>query len=288
MLLFLRKNGYFYKIIYGVLIIMAKMKTRRIVVKVGTSTLTYENGKVNIRRIEKLCKVLSDLHNSGKQVILVSSGAIGIGVGKLNISERPKETLYKQAVAAVGQCELMFLYDKLFGEYNNSVAQILLTKNILTNEHSKQNVVNTFQTLLEMGIIPIVNENDTVAIDELVGSNFGDNDNLSAIVADLVGADMLIILTDIDGLYDCDPRKNPNAKKIPVVTHIDDNIREMAGGSGSNRGTGGMATKLTAAAVATSAGICCCVMSGNEPENIYKLIDGEEIGTMFLPVDGTV
>lgn len=267
---------------------MKKLQTRRIVVKVGTSTLTYENGKVNLRRLEKLCKVLSDLHNSGKQVILVSSGAIGIGVGKLNLPERPKETRYKQAVAAVGQCELMFLYDKLFGEYNNSVAQILLTKNILTNDHSKQNVVNTFQTLLEMGIIPIVNENDTVAIDELVGSNFGDNDNLSAIVADLVGADMLIILTDIDGLYDSDPRKNPDAKKIPVVNCIDDRIREMAGGSGSNRGTGGMATKLTAAAAATSAGINCCVMSGNDPENIYKLIDGEQIGTMFIAPEGFI
>lgn len=267
---------------------MKKLKTRRIVVKVGTSTLTYENGKVNLRRLEKLCKVLSDLHNSGKQVILVSSGAIGIGVGKLNLSERPKETRYKQAVAAVGQCELMFLYDKLFGEYNNSVAQVLLTKNILTNDHSKQNVVNTFQTLLEMGIIPVVNENDTVAIDELVGSNFGDNDNLSAIVADLIGADMLVILTDIDGLYDSDPRKNPDAKKISVVNCIDDKIREMAGGSGSNRGTGGMATKLTAAAAATSAGINCCVMSGNDPENIYKLIDGEEIGTMFIAPEGFI
>ncbi len=267
---------------------MNNFQSRRIVVKVGTSTLTYENGKVNIRRMEKLCKVLSDLHNSGKQIILVSSGAIGVGMGKLNMEKRPKETRYKQALAAVGQCELMFLYDKLFGEYNNHVAQVLLTKNVVTNDHSRQNVVNTFQSLIEMGIIPIVNENDTVAIDELVGDNFGDNDNLSAIVADLVAADMLIILTDIDGLYDSDPRKNPDAKKISVVTHIDDNIREMAGGSGSNRGTGGMATKITAAAAATSSGINCCVMSGNIPENIYKLLDGEQIGTMFTAKDGTI
>lgn len=267
---------------------MNNFQSRRIVVKVGTSTLTYENGRVNLRRLEMLCKVLSDLHNSGKQVILVSSGAIGIGVGKLKLPERPSETRYKQALAAVGQCELMFLYDKFFGEYNNSVAQILLTKNVVVNDHSRQNVVNTFQTLLEMGIIPIVNENDTVAIDELVGSNFGDNDNLSAIVADLVAADLLIILTDIDGLYDSDPRKNPDANKISVVEHIDDNIREMAGGSGSNRGTGGMATKITAAAAATSAGINCCVMSGNDPENIYRLIDGEPIGTMFLAQEGTI
>lgn len=263
-------------------------KSRRIVVKVGTSTLTYENGSVNLRRLEELCKVLSDLHNSGKQIILVSSGAIGVGMGKLKIKERPSETRYKQALAAVGQCELMFLYDKFFGEYNNSVAQVLLTRDVVVNDHSRQNVINTFQSLLEMGIIPIVNENDTVAIDEIVGQNFGDNDNLSAIVADLVAADLLCILTDIDGLYDSDPRKNKNAVKIPVVTHIDDKIREMAGGSGSNRGTGGMATKITAAAAATSAGINCCVMSGKNPSNIYKLIEGEQVGTMFTAIEGSV
>lgn len=267
---------------------MDTFKTRRIVVKVGTSTLTYENGAVNLRRLEHLCKVLSDLHNSGKQIILVSSGAIGIGMGKLKLKERPSETRYKQALAAVGQCELMFLYDKFFGEYNNSVAQILLTKNVVINDHSRQNVVNTFSTLLEMGIIPIVNENDTVAIDELVGSNFGDNDNLSAIVADLVGADLLVILTDIDGLYDSDPRKNPDAVRIPVVDHIDDHIREMAGGSGSNRGTGGMATKITAAAAATQSGINCCVMSGNDPSNLYRLMEGERLGTLFTAMEGRI
>ncbi len=267
---------------------MKKFQSRRVVVKVGTSTLTYENGKVNIRRLELLCKVLSDLHNSGKQIVLVSSGAIGVGMGKLKLKSRPKETRFKQALAAVGQCELMFLYDKFFGEYNNSVAQVLLTRDVVANEYSRQNVINTFQALLEMGIIPIVNENDTVAVDELIGQNFGDNDNLSAIVADLVGADMLVILTDIDGLYDSDPRKNPDAKRIPVVTHIDDSIREMAGGSGSNRGTGGMATKITAAAAATSAGINCCVMSGNDPSKLYKLIDGEQLGTMFVAAEGTL
>ena len=267
---------------------MKKFQSRRVVVKVGTSTLTYENGKVNIRRLELLCKVLSDLHNSGKQIVLVSSGAIGVGMGKLKLKSRPKETRFKQALAAVGQCELMFLYDKFFGEYNNSVAQVLLTRDVVANEYSRQNVINTFQALLEMGIIPIVNENDTVAVDELIGQNFGDNDNLSAIVADLVGADMLVILTDIVGLYDSDPRKNPDAKRIPVVTHIDDSIREMAGGSGSNRGTGGMATKITAAAAATSAGINCCVMSGNDPSKLYKLIDGEQLGTMFVAAEGTL
>ncbi len=267
---------------------MNTFQSRRIVVKVGTSTLTYENGRVNLRNMEKLCKVLSDLHNSGKQIILVTSGAIGVGVGKLKLPERPTETRYKQALAAVGQCELMFLYDKFFGEYNNSVAQILLTKDIVLNEYSKQNVVNTFQALLEMGIIPIVNENDTVAIDELIGANFGDNDNLSAIVADLVGADMLIILTDIDGLYETDPRKDPDAKRISRVEHIDDHIREMAGGSGSNRGTGGMSTKITAAAAATSAGINTVVMAGDDPAKIYKLLAGEEIGTIFTAVEGTI
>ena len=267
---------------------MEILRSRRVVVKVGTSTLTYENGKVNLRNLEKLCKVLSDLHNSGKQIILVSSGAIGVGVGKLKLRERPSETRFKQALAAVGQCELMFLYDKFFGEYNNSVAQILLTKDIVLNEHSKQNVVNTFQTLLEMGIIPIVNENDTVAIDEIIGTNFGDNDNLSAIVADLTGADLLIILTDIDGLYESDPRKDPGAKKLRRVTHIDDRIREMAGGSGSNRGTGGMSTKITAAAAAISSGINTVVMSGDDPSKIYRLLDGEEIGTLFVAEEGKI
>ncbi len=267
---------------------MNNFQSRRIVVKVGTSTLTYENGKVNLRNLEKLCKVLSDLHNSGKQIVLVSSGAIGVGVGKLKLKERPKETRQKQALAAVGQCELMFLYDKFFGEYNNYVAQILLTKDIVLNEFSKQNVVNTFQTLFEMGIIPIVNENDTVATDELIGANFGDNDNLSAIVADLVGADLLVILTDIDGLYETDPRNDPNAKKIGIVYHIDDKIREMAGGSVSNRGTGGMATKITAAAAATAAGINTCVMRGDDPDYIYKLLNGEPIGTMFVAEEGKI
>ncbi len=267
---------------------MNNIKSRRVVVKVGTSTLTYENGNVNLRNLEKLCKVLSDLNNSGKQIILVSSGAIGVGVGKLGLRKRPTETREKQALAAVGQCELMFLYDKFFGEYNNSVAQILLTKDVVLNEYSKQNVVNTFQTLIEMGIIPIVNENDTVAIDELIGANFGDNDNLSAIVADLVGADLLVILTDIDGLYETDPRKNPDAKKIEVVYHIDDYIREIAGDSGSNRGTGGMATKITAAAAAASSGISTCVMSGADPSKMYRLFEGERIGTLFVAEEGKI
>lgn len=261
---------------------MNEFLSRRIVVKVGTSTLTYENGKFNLKNMEKLCKTLSDLQNSGKQIVLVSSGAIGVGFGKLNMPSRPKETRYKQAVAAVGQCELMFMYDKFFGEYNKTVAQILLTRNVLINEHLRQNALNTFSTLLEMGIIPIVNENDTVAIDELVGNNFGDNDNLSATVADLVDADLLVILTDIDGLYDSDPRTNPDAKKMDVVYRIDDEIKRMAGGTGSNRGTGGMITKISAAAVANKAGINCCIMNGSNPERLYDLVEGKNVGTIFM------
>lgn len=259
------------------------MDTKRIVVKVGTSTLTHESGRLNLRRIEQLVKVLCDLNNSGKEIILVSSGAIGVGVGKLGLKKRPSATREKQAVAAVGQCELMFIYDKLFGEYNHNIAQILLTKYAVETEEKKHNVVNTVDTLLEMGIIPIINENDTVAIDELDGENFGDNDRLSAIVADIVNADLLIMLTDIDGLYTSNPRSNPNAEKIEVVDEITDDIRTMAGGSGSNRGTGGMITKIIAADYATSLGIECCIMNGENPKRLYDLFDGKKVGTVFKP-----
>lgn len=257
------------------------MKANRIVIKVGTSTLTYENGKVNLRRIEELCKVLSDLQNQGRDIILVSSGAIGVGMGKLGLPSRPDTTREKQALAALGQCELMYMYDKLFGEYNHMVAQVLLTRDAVDSEHKKENVLNTFDTLLQMNIIPIVNENDTVAIDELQGNNFGDNDMLSAIVAKLVGADTLIILTDIDGLYDKDPRKYEDAIKLDVVDEITEEIERHAGGSGSNRGTGGMATKIQAAKHVTNAGINCCVISGDKPKRIYDLIDGKSVGTLF-------
>ena len=188
---------------------------KTVVVKIGTSTLTYENGKLNLRRIEYLCRTLSDLQNSGRRIVLVSSGAIGVGVGKLGLARRPDETAKKQALAAVGQCELMFIYDKFFGEYHQNVAQVLLTADVTARENSRTNVVNTFSELLSMGIIPIVNENDTVAVDELEGRNFGDNDTLSAIVASLVGADALVILTDIDGLYDKNPKTCPDAKRPP-------------------------------------------------------------------------
>ena len=258
------------------------MENKRTVVKVGTSTLTYENGKLNYRTIESLCKVLSDLQNKGEQIMLVSSGAIGVGMGKTGLVKRPSETKKKQALAAIGQCELMFMYDKFFGEYNHSVAQILLTRYAVETEQKRQNIINTIDELLSMNIIPIINENDTVAIDELEGNNFGDNDMLSAIVASLVNSDRLIILTDIDGLYDSNPRANPDAKKITTVDKITPEILAMAAGSGSNRGTGGMLTKLQAAEYATSRGVICHVINGSNPKSLYEILDGKNKGTVFL------
>lgn len=257
------------------------MTRRRTVVKVGTSSLTYDNGKINYRKIEALCKVLCDLHNSGEDILLVSSGAVGVGMGKTGIVRRPTETKKKQALAAIGQCELMFMYDKLFGEYNHNVAQILLTADTVETEKTRQNVINTIDELLNMDIIPIINENDTVVVDELEGNNIGDNDMLSAIVSRLVEADRLIILTDIDGLYDSNPRTNPDAVKINVVEKIDRQIMDMAAGSGSNRGTGGMVTKLQAASYATKRGIEVHVINGSKPQNLYKVFEGETPGTVF-------
>lgn len=256
-------------------------QAKKIVVKVGTSTLTYKNGKLNLRRIERLCKVLSDLQNSGKEIILVTSGAIGVGTGKLGLSERPSTTEGKQAAAAVGQCELMFIYDKFFGEYNRTVAQVLLTGDVIANEHNKINTQNTFSELIKMDVIPVVNENDTVSVDELAGKQIGDNDTLSSIVARLVHADILVILTDIDGLYDGNPRINAKAKRIPFVPEVTDRIRQIAGGAGSERGTGGMRTKVEAASSANTSGITCCVMSGAVPEKLYDLFEGAQIGTIF-------
>lgn len=252
-----------------------------LVVKVGTSTLTYENGKVNLRRMEELCRTLSDLQNAGKKLVLVSSGAIGVGVGKLGLVKRPEETEKKQALAAVGQCELMFLYDKFFGEYGHTVAQVLLTADVVEHERSCRNVENTFQELLKMNVIPVVNENDTVETSELEGKNFGDNDTLSAVVAGLVKAQGLVILTDIDGLYNSDPRKDPEAKLIHRVEKITPEIEALAGGAGSSRGTGGMATKIKAARIAGEKGIPCAVISGGEMENLYRLLQGEAVGTLF-------
>jgi len=249
-----------------------------IVVKVGTSTLTHENGKMNLRLVELLCRVLSDLQNSGKKIVLVSSGAVGVGMGKIGLETRPRGTAKKQALAAIGQCELMFIYDKFFGEYNQNVAQVLLTADVVSETERSHNVINTFNELLDMNIIPIVNENDTVAVDEL---NFGDNDTLSAIVATLVGADALMILTDIDGVYDSNPKTNPNAKRIPVIREINEEIRAMAGGAGSNRGTGGMATKIRAAEIAAEKHIPTYILAGDDPENLYRVFDGQDIGTVF-------
>lgn len=252
---------------------------KRIVVKVGTSTLTHKTGRLNIRRVEKLVKTLADLQNSGKEIILVSSGAIGLGMSKLGLVSRPTDTPSKQACAAVGQCELMYMYDKLFSEYSLTVAQILLTKYILL-EDRRRNVENAMERLISQGVIPIVNENDTVAIDELE-LEMGENDSLGAIIATVAKADMLVIMSDIDGLYDSDPRKNPDAKLIPYVEKIDDNIRKLAGGAGSSLGTGGMKTKINAADIAVNAGIDMIIMNGDKPEKLYNIFEGKQVGTVF-------
>lgn len=253
---------------------------KRIVVKVGTSTLTYETGKANIRRIRKLVEVLSDLKNSGMQVVLVTSGAIGVGVGKLGLAEKPKDTPGRQAAATVGQCELMFMYDKLFSEFGHITGQLLVTKLDFENEERKNNLSNSFNKLFEYGAVPVVNENDAVAVDEIV---FGDNDNLSAIVAKLIDADGLIILSDIDGLFSGNPKTDDSAVLIPVVDKITEEIETLAGGAGSNRGTGGMITKIHAAKVAGSAGIPTAIINGTNPEDIYRLIEGRQTGTFFRP-----
>ena len=254
---------------------------KRIVIKLGTSTLTHKTGRLNIRRMEKLVRVIADLHNSGKEVIIVSSGSIGLGVGKLGLRERPSDTPSKQAAAAVGQCELMYLYDNLFDNYGIIVAQMLLTKTIIENPERKKNVENTFEKLISMGVVPIVNENDTVAIDELE-LEIGENDSLSAIVATFAHADLLVILSDIDGLYSSDPHKNPDAKLIPVVTEIDEHITDIAGGAVSALGTGGMATKINAAKIANDAGIDMIIMNGNNPDKLYDLFENNETGTLFV------
>lgn len=251
---------------------------KRIVFKVGTSTLTYSNGKTNIRRMSKLVSILSDLHNEGREIVLVTSGAIGVGVGKLGLKERPKDTPGRQAAACIGQCELMFMYDKFFSEYSNTIGQLLITKSDVENDERRNNLINAFNTMLEYGAIPIVNENDSVAVEEIV---YGDNDSLSAIVAKLINADALVILTDIDGLFDANPQEDINARLIPVVDEITPEIKALAGDAGSARGTGGMITKLNAAEIATSVGIDTVIMSGTDPNEIYKLIDGHQTGTYF-------
>ncbi len=251
----------------------------RIVIKVGTSTLAHRTGLLNIRRVERLCTVMSDLKNAGHQVVLVSSGAIGMGVGKLSLDGRPEDIPTKQAAAAVGQCELMYTYDKLFTEHNHTVAQILLTGADVQHEDRRQNFQNTLFRLLELGALPIVNENDTVATEEIV---IGDNDTLGAIVAINVHADLLILLSDINGLYTADPHTDPAARLLPVVEDITPEIEAMTGGAGSRLGTGGMCTKIHAARLATAAGIPMVIANGENPDVLYDIVAGEPAGTRFL------
>ena len=250
----------------------------RIVIKIGTSTLTHKSGRENIRRIEELCKTVSDIKNAGEEVILVSSGAIGMGVGKLNLGERPRDIAGKQACAAVGQCELMYIYDKQFSAYNHTVAQILLTAPDLKNEDRHEKFKNTMSKLLELGAIPIINENDTVATEEIV---FGDNDTLAALVAESVRADLLILLSDIDGLYTADPHSDENARLIPEVRELTEEIMSLGGGAGSSLGTGGMETKLRAAKIATEAGCDMIIANGADPKILYDITEGKSVGTRF-------
>ncbi len=250
---------------------------KRIVVKVGTSTLAHPTGRLNLRRVETLVKVLADIKNTGKEIVLVSSGAIGVGAGVLGMKERPRETVLKQAAAAVGQCELMNVYGEEFAKYGHTVAQVLLTKDVVNNEKSNINAQNTFMKLLELGALPIVNENDTISTEE---AEFGDNDNLSAVVAILAKAELLIILTDIDGVYSANPREVKDAKKIEVLDDIDGAMKN-AGGAGSSHGTGGMITKLEAAKTARTGGIHTIIASGQNPEELYDLLEGKSVGTLI-------
>ena len=250
----------------------------RVVIKIGTSTLTHKSGRENIRRIEALCKAVSDIKNAGEEIILVSSGAIGMGVGKLNLKERPNDIAGKQACAAVGQCELMYIYDKEFSSYNHTVAQILLTAPDLKNEDRHEKFKDTMSKLLELGALPVINENDTVATEEIV---FGDNDTLAALVAESVSADLLILLSDIDGLYTADPHKNPDAKLLSEVHELTDEIMSLGGGSASALGTGGMETKLRAAKIVTDAGCDMIIANGSDPELLYDIMYGKSVGTRF-------
>lgn len=251
----------------------------RIVIKVGTSTLAHPTGHMNIRRVEHLCRVLSDLKNAGHEVILVSSGAIGMGVGKLGLPGRPADIPTKQAAAAVGQCELMYTYDKYFADYNHTVAQMLITGSDLNCEDRRENFHNTLYRLLELNVLPIINENDTVATEEIV---IGDNDTLGAMVAILSGAQLLVLLSDIDGLYSADPHKDPDARLISRVEEITPEILALGGGRGSSLGTGGMCTKLSAAQRVTAEGIDMIIANGEEPELLYDIMDGKQVGTLFV------
>ena len=258
---------------------------QRVVVKVGTSTLTYSSGSLNLRSMEQLVRVLADLRGDGYEVILVTSGAIAVGTARMGLDERPRVLRMKQAAAAVGQCRMMHIYDKLFSEYNCSVAQILLTGDDVEDPVRAEHLRGTFTSLLEMGIIPVVNENDSVSSAEIETGHhkvLGDNDTLSAIVAELCGADLLVLLSDIDGLYDADPKSHPEAKLLHQVTELTPEILEMAGGAGTWRGTGGMATKLSAARIAMNAGCDMVITNGSRMEDLYGVVEGRDIGTRFI------
>ena len=250
----------------------------RIVVKIGTSTLAHPTGLLNIRHVEQLVKVLSDLKNAGHETILVSSGAIGMGVGKLNLPGKPQDMPTKQAAAAVGQCELMYTYDRLFAMYNHTVAQILLTGEDIDHPDRRENFQNTLERLLELGVLPVINENDTVATAEI---KVGDNDTLGAVVACCIHADVLVLLSDIQGLYTADPHKDPNAQLIDRVDHISPEILALAGGAGTTLGTGGMATKLRAAQMVMEQGCDMVISHGEHPELLYDLAEGKPMGTRF-------
>jgi glutamate 5-kinase len=255
----------------------------RIVVKVGTSTLTNEIGQSDLRSFDRLACVLSDIQNQGYEVILVSSGAIAVGANKLRMKTKPTALRLKQASAAVGQCGIMFLYDKFFGEYDKTIAQILLSADDIGHEEKKENLTNTFDTLLETGVIPVVNENDSVSYTEIQSEErlFSDNDMLSAVVAVLCKAKTLVILSDIDGFFDADPRLHPNAKRIERIERIDESVYALAGGAGSRRGTGGMRTKLQAAELAAAQGIETVITNGKHPEALYEIVQGKPVGTLF-------
>ena len=261
-----------------------KLYENRIVVKVGTSTLTNDAGENDLRSFDRLACVLSDIHNMGYEIILVSSGAIAVGANKLHMKTHPESLRLKQAAAAVGQCSIMFLYDKFFDDYDKHIAQILLNAEDIEMEEKKENLTNTFNTLLEMGIIPVVNENDSVSYTEIESEDrlFGDNDMLSAVVAVLCGAEKLVIFSDIDGFYDSDPRFHPEAKLIQRVERIDEETESLAGGAGSRRGTGGMKTKLQAAKLATAQGTDVIITNGKNPSSLYDIVKGLPVGTLFV------
>ncbi len=253
-------------------------KCSRIVVKIGSNTLTHATGNLDLRRMELLVRILSDFKNRGHEVVLVSSGAVAAGISRLNLGRRPESTEEKQALAAIGQAALMQVYEQFFATYGHTVGQMLMTKDIIDNDIRRTNAKNTFRELLKLGCVPIVNENDPISVEEL---KFGGNDTLSAYVALVCGADILINMSDIDGLYDCDPRKNPSAKLIDRVDIIDDTVISYAGGAGTDRGTGGMITKIKAAQLVTDAGIPMLIVNGKNPEVLYAISDGKHVGTYF-------